>query len=129
MSTQTTINCPNCSTQIDVNQILYHQLEDEMKKKFSSEVAEHRKKYKDAISQLRTKEAAFQEQEESFNDKVNKQVQQQLNTERQQLSESIKEKVLEAQSGQMSLMQNELDEKSEQVKELNRSKAEIDQGS
>ncbi len=126
MSTQSTINCPNCSTQIDVNQILYHQLEDEMKKKFSSEVAEHRKKYKDAISQLRSKEAAFQEQEESFNDKVNKQVQLQLTTERQQLSESIKEKVLEAQSEQMSLMQNELDEKSEQVKDLNRSKAEIE---
>jgi len=29
----TTIKCPNCGTEIDVNEILYHQLEDELKQK------------------------------------------------------------------------------------------------
>ena len=27
MSNQTTIKCPNCSTEIDINEVLYHQLE------------------------------------------------------------------------------------------------------
>jgi hypothetical protein len=31
MPTKTTIKCPNCQTDIDVNDILYHQLEDELK--------------------------------------------------------------------------------------------------
>jgi len=33
MPTKTTIKCPNCNTDIDVNDILYHQLEDELKQK------------------------------------------------------------------------------------------------
>jgi hypothetical protein len=33
MPTNTTIKCPNCNTNIDVNDILYHQLEDELKQK------------------------------------------------------------------------------------------------
>jgi ATP-dependent DNA helicase RecG len=33
MQNKTTIKCPNCNTNIDVNDILYHQLEDELKQK------------------------------------------------------------------------------------------------
>ena len=40
MSTQSTIKCPNCSTDIDVNDILYHQLEDELKQ---NNIAEQKK--------------------------------------------------------------------------------------
>jgi len=32
MPTKITIKCPNCNADIDVNKILYHQLEDELKK-------------------------------------------------------------------------------------------------
>ena len=37
-NTHTTINCPNCATEIDVNNILYHQLEDKLKQKFAQEL-------------------------------------------------------------------------------------------
>ena len=40
MPTNTTIKCPNCNTDIDVNDILYHQLEDELKQK---NIAEQKK--------------------------------------------------------------------------------------
>lgn len=33
MSNETTIKCPNCQVQIDVNEILYHQLGNELKQK------------------------------------------------------------------------------------------------
>jgi hypothetical protein len=32
MSTKATIKCPNCQTNIDINKILYHQLEEEFQK-------------------------------------------------------------------------------------------------
>lgn len=33
MNNQTKITCPNCGNEIDVKEILYHQLEDDLKKK------------------------------------------------------------------------------------------------
>jgi len=40
MPSKTTIKCQNCNTEIDVNDILYHQLEDELKQK---NIAEQKK--------------------------------------------------------------------------------------
>jgi hypothetical protein len=70
MSNQTTIQCPKCGTQIDVNEILYHQLEAQMKSKFDSEVDEHRKKYKAAMDEFKVKEEAFMDQQEKFDEKL-----------------------------------------------------------
>ena len=127
MSTQTQIACPNCGTQVNVNEILYHQMEDEMKKKFQGEVAEHRQKYKTAVEQLKAKEISFKEQQEHFDERLKESLHQQLKSERIKLSESIKTEILDEQEEQMTLMKNELARKSEQVKELNRSKAQIEQ--
>jgi hypothetical protein len=127
MSSQTTIQCPKCGTQIDVNEILYHQLEAQMKSKFDSEVDEHRKKYKAAMDEFKAKEEAFKDQQEKFDEKLRDGVSTQLKAERQKLSDALKKQILDEQSESMALLQKELAEKSEQVKELNRSKAEIEQ--
>ena len=127
MSTQTQITCPNCGTEINVNEILYQKLEKNMQKKFSNEVDEHRKKYKDAMSQLKAKETQVQEQEDHFNERLNESLQKRLKTEREQLISSIKTKIEEEQKDRIALMERELEEKSIQVIELNRSKAEVEQ--
>ena len=53
MSKQTTIKCPNCNTEIDINEVLYHQLENKYKnehlaqtKKLEAEIEAKRKEYK-----------------------------------------------------------------------------------
>jgi hypothetical protein len=127
MSNQTTIQCPKCGTQIDVNEILYHQLEAQMKSKFDGEVDEHRKKYKAATDEFKAKEDALKDQQEKFDEKLRDSVSIQLKAERQKLSDTLKKQILDEQSESMALLQKELTEKSEQVKELNRSKAEIEQ--
>ena len=43
MKNQSQINYPNCSTSIDVQDILAHQLEDEIKQKFQAQIAENKK--------------------------------------------------------------------------------------
>jgi len=126
-TSKTTIQCPKCGTQIDVNEILYHQLEAQMKGKFDGEVEEHRKKYKAAMDEFKAKEEAFKDQQEKFDEKLRDGVSIQLKVERQKLSDALKKQILDEQSESMALLQKELAEKSEQVKELNRSKAEIEQ--
>lgn len=123
----TTIQCPNCGTAIDVSNALTHQLEEQMQKKYSTEVAQHRQKYKEAVDALKSKEVALKEQEEKFQEDLNAKVAQQLKAQRQILSDTLKKQILEEQSESMELLQKELSEKSEQLKELNKSKALIAQ--
>jgi hypothetical protein len=126
MSTQPQISCPECGTQIDVNEVLAGQIEKEMKKKFQFEVSGHREKYKQALDQLKEKEVSLKTQEDHFEEKLKEQLQQHLKAQAQELRSSIKQELQNEQSEQISLMREELEEKSQQVKELNRSKAEIE---
>lgn len=133
MPTKTTIKCPNCHTDIDVNEILYHQLEDELKQK---NIAEQKKLQEVAkkkeqelqkqLQELATKEEAIAEQQEKFDEELKKATQTQLKVEKQKLQESIKKELAQEQEESIALLKKELDEKSNQVKELNKSKAEIE---
>lgn len=124
---QTQVNCPKCNTSIDVNQILASKLEKEVQLKFQSEVLEHREKYKDALTQLQAKEQSLETQEEQFQQKLQQELASHLKVQVQELRFSIKEELQEEQSAQISLMQTELEEKSNQVRELNHTKAQIEQ--
>lgn len=133
MSKESSIKCPNCGELIDVNEILYHQLENEFKqknlqdkKKFDDEMAEKRVEYKKAIATLKQKEEDIKEQREKFDDELKKATKEQLKIEKQKLQEEIKKEVQEEQSESIALLKKELDEKSNQVKELNITKIEIE---
>jgi len=133
MSTKATIQCPNCHAEIDVNEILYHQLEDELKqkniaeqKKLRDEVEAKRREYKKAFDGLKAQEEAIKERQEKFNEELKKATYAQLKVEKQKLQEQLKKQIEEEQSESIALLKKELDEKSNQVKELNKSKAEIE---
>lgn len=127
MPVQNKINCPSCGTSIDVSKVLSNQLEEEMTKKFEDEVTLHRKKYTEAMSTIQAKEAEFKTQQENFTELIKNNVNQQLKAERQGLTDQLKKQIMDEQSEQMALLQKEITEKSEQVKELNRTKVEIEQ--
>ena len=69
MTNQTTIKCPNCNTEIDINEVLYHQLENKYKsehlvekKKLEAEIEAKRKEYKTHLDNLKAQEEALKEQ-------------------------------------------------------------------
>ena len=134
MSTESSIKCPNCGELIDVNEILYHQLENEFKqknlnekKKFEEEIALKRVEYKQALDMLKQKEEDIKEQKEKFDEELKKATKELLKQEKQKLQEELKKEILEEQSESIALLKKELDEKSNQVKELNTAKAQIEQ--
>ena len=56
MENKTKIKCPKCETVIDVEDILSHQLEESLQKKYSAELAEGKKKQeKDFEEKLKAK--------------------------------------------------------------------------
>ncbi|MCT7650874.1 DUF2130 domain-containing protein [Aliarcobacter butzleri] len=134
MTNQTTIKCPNCSTEIDINEVLYHQLENKYRnehlaqtKKLEAEIEAKRKEYKTHLDSLKAKEEEFKEQKEKFEEEIKKATQIQLKAERVKLQENLRKEILDEQSESMALLQKQLEEKSNQVKELNVAKAQIGQ--
>jgi len=133
MSTQNTIKCPNCATQIDIDEIFYHQIEEKFKtqhlqeqKKLQDEVEQKRKEYKAHLDALKVKEEAFKAKQDTFDEEISKATKSQLKVERQKLHDELKRELVQEQSESVALLQKELKEKSKQVQELNKSKAEIE---
>lgn len=134
MTNQTTIKCPNCETEIDINEVLYHQLENKYrsehlaeKKKLEAEIEAKRKEYKTHLDSLKAQEEALKEQKEKFEEEIKKATQIELKAQRVKLQEELRKEILDEQSESMALLQKQLEEKSNQVKELNVAKAQIGQ--
>ena len=126
MNNETQIKCPNCGTSIDVQDILSHQLEEEINRKYQSQIAEEKKKYELQQEKLKQEKIAFEQAKKKENEIFQERLANQLKEEKKTIEEKLKVKLKEEQSEQFDALQKELNEKSEQVKELNRSKAEIE---
>ncbi|MEN8883687.1 MAG: DUF2130 domain-containing protein [Flavobacteriaceae bacterium] len=126
MSKSTSIQCPDCGSQIDVNDILKHQLEEAVR-------AEYQAKQSKFVKEQKEKEEALTKEKEEFEAKKkreNELFSERLEKAEKQAKEEIEAKLLKRLSQEnedrFEAMEKELASKSEQVKELNRSKAEIE---
>ncbi|MDW5288486.1 DUF2130 domain-containing protein [Formosa sp. PL04] len=126
MKQESQIKCPNCGTTIDVQDILSHQLEDEIKLKYQAQLAQEKKRFDASQEQLSIERSAFEEKKKKENELFQNRLESALKEEKRQIEIRVKHKITEEQSEQFKALQAELNEKSEQVKELNRSKAEIE---
>jgi hypothetical protein len=126
MSTENYIKCPNCGTQIDVNDLLSHQLEEEIRQKYQAQLAEEKQKYQKEKDELNTEKEEFEKQRKQEKILFEERLEQQLKEDRIAIETKLKSKLSEEQADQFKLLQDELNQKSEQVKELNRTKAEIE---
>lgn len=126
MKTNTQIKCPNCGTAIDVQDILAHQLEDEIKQKYQSQLAEEKHKFEKEFESLNKAKEDFEEKKKQENELFQERLEKQLKEQSRAIEEKLKSKLKEEQTEQFEALQKELNEKSEQIKELNRTKAEIE---
>ena len=126
MSSETKIKCPNCGTSIDVQNILAHQLEDELKKKYAAQLSEEKKKFDAQQEVLNKAKEEFELKKQKENELFQEKLDAKMKEERKKMEVSLSSKFKEEQAEQVAILQNELKEKSEQVKELNKSKAEIE---
>lgn len=126
MKKETQIKCPNCGTSIDVQDILSHQLEEEIKQKYQSRIAAEKQKYQKNLETLNKAKEAFEEKKKQENELFKSRLEAQIKEEKKVIELRLKSKLREEQSEQFNALQKELNEKSEQIKELNRTKAEIE---
>lgn len=126
MSSNEQIKCPNCGTNIDVTNILSHQLETELQAKFQAQLQSERSKMNEVVEKLRDEKLAFEENKKREKELFQEQLEKSLKEERRSIEEKLKIKLTEEQSEQFDALQKELNEKSAQVSELNTTKAEVE---
>jgi len=126
MESETKIECPKCGAEINVNEILIHQLEDDFKKKFTAQLAVEKKKYEAELENLNILKEEFEKKKQKENEIFQEKLQSKLKEEKLALEKQIKTRIDEEQSEQFAAMSKDLLEQSEKLKELSRSKAEIE---
>ncbi len=126
MNTNSTIKCPQCGIEIDVNKILSHQIKDRIEKENEHKIQTLKTEYELKQIALEEEKARIQKERADIEAAVTQQVQQKLDLEKANLSKSIRDQIEKEQADSLKLMQEELNSKTEQVKELNKSKAEIE---
>jgi hypothetical protein len=120
------INCPNCNAVIDVQDILKHQVEEQIKLKYQSALAEEKKRFDAQQAILNKEKEDFEKKKQNENALFNEKLEAKLKTERKSIEEKLKTKLNEEQKEQNDLLQQELKDKSLQLQELNKTKAEIE---
>ncbi|MCH5322826.1 MAG: DUF2130 domain-containing protein [Helicobacter sp.] len=129
-----TIQCPNCKVSIDVNEILYHQLEEEMKQKnlelqkqFEKEREQQQIAYNEVVKNFELERKQFAQEKEAFSEKLQQSTKEALKEQSIKMREELKKEILEEHQESLEFLQKQLQEKSNQVKELNNAKVEIEQ--
>ena len=112
------IECPNCGQEIDVNELLYHKLDDELKKKYNDEYAGERKKYDEQLAALAEKEKQLISDKEKNEEMISQGIQNGVTAERNRLKQEIKEGIEKEHTEQVQSLQDELNEKSSKVSVL-----------
>src|SRR3990172_7694838 len=125
-NSEITIKCPECGHEFDVSDVLYHQVEHELKLDFDARLKAERDKYRsqtEALEQQREQlDKARAQQDEIVSTAIRQQLQQQTQVLEKKLSSAIREE----QSSQLKALQEELAQKSEQVKALHKAQADIE---
>ena len=119
------INCPHCGGEIDVQHVLAHQLEEDIKKTYNSQLASEKLKFENQAKQLETEKIAFEEKKKRENELFQDRLDAKVKEEKALLEVKLKAKLEQEKGEEFKLLEKELNEQSEKLKELSRSKAEI----
>jgi hypothetical protein len=115
------IQCPHCQQMIDVNEILYHQVNETLKKQYADEMLKQQAVYRNqqqALDQQRHLLATEKQQQEHF-------FAQRIEAEKKLIHRQLKQQLANEQATDIQRLHQEIAEKSSQLQEFNKIKADI----
>lgn len=122
-SESTNLNCPKCGTVIDVNAILYNQLQQDAEQKYEQLLAKQQSEFDASQAEIIKEKAAILKMKSELDASIEKGVTDKLLSEKIKLEKRIREQLLEEKSEELNSYKEQLNEKVKEVKELNRLKA------
>ena len=115
MSQPNTTQCPNCGTDINVNELLYQELEKQAQKKYQSQLADEKNK-------LEKQQHMIAEQQSKIEDTIKAQLTESLRVEKAKLKQQLEQD----QAERIKAMQTELDDNAKKVISLNKAQSEVE---
>lgn len=125
MKDQTTIKCPECGSQIDVNDILKHQIEDAIRAEFQEKQRQANEKLKEEKDLLVKAIEDFEAKKDRENERFKERLEEEKKEAEKKIEQKLKAKLEEEQLDSLNELQKELNEKSEKLRELHKKEAEI----
>lgn len=125
MKEDASIKCPECGTAIDVNDILKHQLEEDIKREYQAKLAITQREFKLQQEKLLAEKKEFAQKKDRENDLFQERLEKESKRAAAIIEEKLKKRLALENEDRLKAMEKELAQKSEQVKELHRKEAEI----
>lgn len=91
-NSQNTIECPECGHKINVNDILYHQLDEELSKKYKDQLAEEQEKIKEHEQKLEEEIEEIEREKQEYQKKIKEGIHQGIEQEKSKLETSLRKK-------------------------------------
>lgn len=126
MEKENIITCPECGAEINVNEILYHQLEGQIKKDFETKNAKRDKEFEKKLKEIQAEKEKVEKEKEQLKELVDKEVQQKITAEKAKIEKTLRQKIEDEQAEQLNELNRELQQKTDKLKELNKAKADIE---
>lgn len=128
--TKQTVICPNCSHHFNADELLYRQIETNLRRSFEEKAAKEKATYEQLAAQIHAEKAQIAFEKQTMQTQIAESVQQQVKAEKFRLEQSLRTHIkadLESENAaQFQIMRDELNSKSEQLREFNKAKAEIE---
>ena len=84
------IECPNCGQQIDVNDLLYHQLESEIKKDYNAKLAAQEKQFDARQKEIDSAQQALAKAQAEIDEQVANRVSENLKVAKAELNDGLR---------------------------------------
>lgn len=126
MSSSSQITCPNCKTPIDVNDVLSHQLEEQIRLKYQAENVRAQKLLEEKEAQLNSEREKLAETKKRENELFQERLEAQIKKDRLELEEKLKNKLNQENAEAFTQLQKELNEKSAKISEMNQLQIEME---
>jgi len=126
MSQLTQIECPTCGSSIDVQDVLAHQVEEKLKREYKEKLEKENATLQKKEEELERSKQDFAKKQRQAESLFQQQLQAKLQEMTQTLEVELKQKIAKEEAGRLELLEKELQEQSEKVRELNRTKAEFE---
>ena len=122
----TTIKCPDCGHEFDISDVLYDQVEHELKKEYEAKLKTERDKSRAESEKLRQQQEQLEKARSEQQETIDKAIREKLRQQTKTLTEKLSARIRDEQSDQLKALEEELQAKSQQVKDLNKARADIE---
>lgn len=117
--------CPNCQSNLDVDELLISQFEDSIRKDLNSELRKRENELKEQQAEFQQLKDELSKERDDIDSIVNERVKTTVREREQKIRESIQKEIQEEKLLQLQELEDELRRKSNQLKELNQTKAKL----